>query len=270
MDPHIRWLRRRILHSLPRSVGGVFGLGSTLSFAVLLIVTDGSPLNLVPIALIGGQIVAALCVSWAVVSNPLSYRYLRGQTAATRSFRAIEPDHVDEELIERLALHRLSPLATIWDDTAAPVPAFDLFQTPKQTVTLAFSRMTNTASAYSRLDDGRILLTDSVLTVPHRSLAVNRAGGDDANSVLTSHRKALETFKEQGSNVRADDGSLFLEALMIEHDAYGALGPIVGTFFNLSSEPTPHRFLMTLEPDELLQLARDETVAPEAAPAWAR
>lgn len=270
MDPHVRWLRRRILLSLPRSVGAVFGLGSTLSFAALLLTTDASMLNLLPLALIGGQMFAGTCVAWAVVSNPLSYRYLRGQTAVERSFRALEPEHLDEELIERLVSHRLSPLATIWDDTAEPIPAFDLFQTPKQTVTVAFSRMTNTTSAYSRLDDGRILLTDSVLTVPHRQLVVNRAGGDDANSVLVAHRRALDGFKEQGCQVRADDGSLVLEAIMIEHDAYGALGPIVGTFFNLSSEPTPHRFLLTLESDELLQLAREESVSPESAPAWAR
>lgn len=261
MDPHVRWLRRRILLSLPRSVGGAYGLGSAICFLGLDFLTDGSLLSLIPWSLLAGQVLAGVGVAWALATNPLSLRYLRGHTSGPRSLRAVEPSHIDPELVEQLGRQKLTALATIWDDTAAPVPAFDLFQTPKQTVTLARSRSTGSVALFSRLDDGRILLTDSIMTVPHGKLVVNLAAGDDTNSLVTAHRQAIDKLKDRGRGVRADNGRLVLEAMVVEHDAYRDLGAVVGTFFNLTPDPAPLRFLMTLERTELMELALELEVS---------
>lgn len=266
MDPHVRWLRRRIVLSLPRSIGGVFGLGSTLCFLGLDFFTDGSLLSLIPWSLLAGQVVAGVGMAWALATNPLSFRYLHGHTSKARSLRAVEPGQIDPELVNQFGRQKLTPLATIWDHTADPVPASDLFQTPRQTVTLACSRATGSVALFSRLDDGRILLTDSIMTVPHRKLIVNLAAGDDTNSLVTSHREAIDKLKDRGHGVRADDGSLVLEAMVVEHQAYCDLGAAIGTFFNLTPEPAPLRFLMTLERTELMRLALETSDTGRSEP----
>lgn len=266
MDAHVRWLRRRILFASRRSIGPLLAGGSVLGFLGLWLVTGGGLVSLVPWSLLIGQLVTVLAVVRAALTNPLSVGYLRRFAAQPRHMRLIDAVGVDPEVLDLFGHHGLFPYATLVDELAAGEPLFDLFQTPKQTVTVSRSRRSGSVSLMSRLSDGRILLTDTVLTVPHSQLVLNLAPGRELNPLIVSHRRAVAQLHQRGLRIRPDDGRLFSEALTIEWAATAALGPLFGPFLNPTAGRAPLRFMVTLEPDELLKLAANGVGPPRLIP----
>ncbi len=245
------------------------------------------PVSAVPWALLAGQLIMGLALGWGLLTNPLSYSYVRRLSAHPYGLEPIG-NEIAPELVEELGHHSLLPWATFQPDNAdqpdsagrsesagqaddrglatgerdeADLAAtFDVFRTPKKTVTLARNRATGSMAIMTRLSDDRILLTDNVLTVPHRRLIVNRSDHDDVNSLITSHRHIIDKLLEVDLGPVADDDFVFLEVLALEHDSLAALGPVVSPFLNLTGVRPPIRLLVTLDPGELLEQALDEPV----------
>lgn len=268
MDPHVHWLRRRLLSALLRRSLAVFVLAA-IGSAAAFVAADRPLIETVPWAAIVGQVAVGLLLAWSLFTNPLDVRYLRSFLANPRRLEAVAPDDVDPDLEADLAELGLAPLATIWDDTDAPYPAFDLFQSPRRMVTAAWTRTGAGLSLYSRLDDGRVLVTDSTTTTPHRKLVVNFSPrlGDDyfAPDMAALHHNAIEELGRHGVGVRADDGDLFFDALSAEHDAYRAIGSLLGAFFNPTARRHRLRLSVTARPRQLLDLALTVGPPPRAS-----
>ncbi|MEL7158063.1 MAG: hypothetical protein AAFN30_15905 [Actinomycetota bacterium] len=261
MDPHVQWLRRRIRRSLIGQAVVVAVVGA-LATAGALTLAARPVSETVPWVLVGAQAALGALVAWSLFTNPLDLRYLSGHLATEPRFEAVVADDIDPAVVDVLAELRLRPLATIWDDGETPRPAHDLFQSARQTVTAAWSRNGGGLSLYTRLADGRILVTDSTIVVPSRSLVVNFAPGlgDDyyAEDLVALHQEALTELARWQLPARPDDGGLFLEVLATEHAAYQALGPMLACFFSPTGSRHRLRLSVTPDPGELLDLARFE------------
>ena len=256
MDAHVRWLRRRIIRRGVAAVAAVAFGASTLASATA-VAMGAEVLAAAPWGLLAGQVAALAVVAWSMFTNPLDLRYLQGHLQEPRTFHRTAPDGADEALTARMVAHRFEEVATVWDATGSePHAVFDVFATPRETVTAVHGRATGNVSLYSRLDDGRILVTDSVVTVPHSSLVLNHCPAEaESNALITSHLAMLETLGAAGIAVRADDPSIVVESLRIEHEAFRFLGPALGCFFNPTGGRYRMRLLVTPAADDLLELA---------------
>jgi hypothetical protein len=262
MDPHVSWLRRRILGDLIQRVASAYGLAVAGCLVVLRLTTDFGVLAMVAWAVVGAQVLAAGLVVWAAATNPLSYRYLRHMAANPYRLSLVAATSAPPELIEELSAHTLVPLATIWDISDGPQPVSDLFQTPQASVMVARHRALGSLSLLSRLDDGRILVTDPVRTSPHRRLVVNVAPSGDLKALLEGHLHAIDRLKAADCLIEAVDAGLFVEASAIEQEAFDTLGPYLGPFYNLLPEAAPLRFLVSVSAGELMDLALDPIRLP--------
>jgi hypothetical protein len=262
MDPHVRWLRGRIVRSLAQGAAAAYPGAFLLSLVCLRGATGASFLVAVPWAALSAQCLVAGAVVWAAFTNPLDVRYLRSRLARPRMLAVAPSTSQAAAALEPLAGHELTALATVWDTTDAPQPLFDLFQTPRASVTVARHRATDACSVLSRLDDGRILVTDTVRTAPHRRLVLNQAHAGDLGSLLASHLEGIGLLRQIGRTVEAADANLFVEFHAIEQVALQTLGPVLGPFYNPTLRPAPARFLARIGADELLGLALDPALSP--------
>ena len=249
MDPHVRWLRRRIAGTVTRFALTWFVAATAAAFVGLALLRTESLLSQTPWALLIGQLAVLAGLGRAALGNPLNVMYLRNEVEQPRQF-VVSNEKVGEEIAERFASHQLSPVAVL-HETGADEATFDLFQTPRRTVTMARNRHTESVSFCSRLSDDRILITDTFLTVPHQRLVVNRADDDDINALIHAHANALQMVAEEGTPAVGDSGDVFVEALAIEHDALVGLGAVLGPFLHLGRDRAPLRFLVSVDPQDL-------------------
>ena len=252
MDRHIRWLRHRILVSVAAKTGITFAGTFVVGVALLMWRTDASSIVTLLVAFFAAQAVTVARVMQAIRNNPLGYSFLKGYIASPYRYSiAASEGKAHDEASELLGFY---PVIAVHDATADPSPVFDLFQTGDRVTTASVSRASGAVSLFSQLDDGRILVTDSRLVVPHEGLAVNPAPGLHPARLIAAHNKAVASIPG-GATREPQALKLMSQALKLEHSAYCQLGPVLGPFLDLE----PHRrsfgrLVVTLDLDSLSRL----------------
>lgn len=230
MDRHVLWLRRRIFASIAIQIGLIFLVAFAIAGGLLAWRTDAALMTTVPAAFVAAQALTIGRFVLALRNNPLGYDYLKRYIDSPYRLSALYlSGRPHPESRELLGFHAVG---VVGDPTADPSPEFDLFQTVDQGTTAAVSRASGAVSLFSQLCDGRILVTDSRVVVPHEGLAVNVGAGLHPSRLIPAHNKAI-TASAGGAIPQSDALDLFSRALTLEHTAYCQLGPFLGPFLNL-------------------------------------
>lgn len=253
MDPHILWVRRRLARAVTAIALIWLMVATAGALIALLALTQMQAVAVLSLGVILGQLILVASLARAAFGNPLSLSYLLAQDETPCRYEP-SADNPDQGLVNLLARARLSHLTALRRAEDSEV-VFDLFQSAQSIVTLARNRQTELTALFSRLSDGRILVTDSLIVVPHSGLVVNPSGSPDLRTLMEAHRHGLALCAEQGISAVADGGHVFFEALALEHDALLAIGPVLGPFLSLEAKGKPTRFLVALGFDEVRALS---------------
>ena len=221
----------------------------------------------IPVSILAGQLAAVAQVGLGVTTNPLNYKYLKNYIANPYKFG---PTRVDGEphpiALELAEAWRLDLNFTVQDQSADPPPVFDLLQSPSKVVTVSVSRASGVVSFLSLTEDGRIVHTDNFLVLPHEQLIVNTVKGD-AQALASSHVQLVDGLAKRGLKCVPTPPRIFLDAMKLEQETYGDVGPFLGSFLNIEDAAAPHRMAISLKREELLELAlSDLPTEPVAAP----
>lgn len=236
MDRHAPALRSRIIASVAAQIGATFVVVVAITVTLMQWQTDESLLVSMFPALVIAQAVALGRVGYAMRNNPLNYRFVRHFIETPFRYRVSRfVDEVREAHDSARTLPGFLAVATIRDDDASPAPVFDVLQDPSCLVAASVSRASGAIALISLLRDGRLLVTDSRLIPPHESLVMNPAEKNTAVSLISAHRRAM---LQRGDVVRIDPSAhqIVLRSLLIEYEAYRALGPWLSPFLLLESQ----------------------------------
>ena len=257
MDAHVSWLRRRAATSVVKQLLGTFALVAAVVGGLVWWQTDRDWLVAFAVAVAAGQVAVVARGLQAMRSNALDHEFL---TSYIEGGHELAVDHHDFETHHERCddLDGFLRLFAIHDLGADPAPTFELLHTEDCTITATVSRASGSISLYSKLADGRFLVTDRRLILPNRRLIVNVVDDDTPMAMVAAHRAALE---RSPVDVVATPHALELIQLVhdAEHASYRQLGPWLGSFLNLD----PHRRqLLSLtaspDPDEIFRLGLDD------------
>lgn len=255
VDPHLCWLRWRLLRWLARSV--LLGVGVGAMLGSLVLVAGGRPaMSAVPEAVVGAQLVMGGVLGWAAATNPLGLGYLRSRLrdgAAVAQVGTIVPPVRPE--LDRFGLR---PLGVVTVGPPALEAGLEVHRRPDGVVTALHSPTTGRLTLLSRLDDGRIVVTDDMATVPHQRLVVNVAPGGQPQTLMRSHLAVIERAAFEGCRLQPEGGVIVVEALELEHQGLAGLGALA-SFFDPTTVGRSLRLLPPLAPADLLALALGPT-----------
>lgn len=241
MHRHQRWLRRRIMWSVATQTAATAAVAALVLMAVLWWRTDASFGVIALGSLALGQLVATVRLAHAVRSNPLPGRFL--QTYLERPYdwqvEAADPTWTAPD-----ALAGFIPAATVRGLGREPSPSWRVWVNEIRGVVASESVETGDLTLISALANGRALVTDSRLIPPHPELELVVAKPDH-RSLLVAHRTAVAGRFDLR---HFDDGPAALVCAVLdrEHQAWDAVGPLLGPFLN----PEP------LEPNRARLVAR--------------
>lgn len=266
MDRHTRWLRRRIVAATTRRLVAEAAAVCVVSVASLVVAN-------VPLGLIGPwaativQIWVAGRIAGALVANPLNHRFLdhyanREMEFDPRPYEPVATEDLDEEDPDPVLLHRSNEATSLPSVGLHPVTTLvssgndrlglDVYQPINR---LAVAIVSATTLLATRLDDGRILVTTSVLTAPQEQLVVNFWPGAAADDLAARHAGALRSLHRMGTKPIRCGPELAADVLVIEREAFAGLGPFLGSFLSLDAKPKPHLLQTAIDPRELIKLA---------------
>ena len=159
MDAHVSWLRRRAATSVVRQLLVTFAVFAALTGGLAHWQTDGDWLVAFAVAVAAGQVATVMRGLQAIRSNALDHEfltdYIEGGHELAVHHRDFEAHH------ERCDdLDGFLRLFAIKDLGADPAPVFELLHTADCAVTATVSRASGAVTLYSRLADGRIVVTD--------------------------------------------------------------------------------------------------------------
>jgi hypothetical protein len=267
MDRHVLWLRRRVLASIARKTAATWAVAFVVASVLILWRTSLETVGALAVAFVAAQLVAVARIVMAVRNNPLSYEFLRRYIDGRHRYTIFETDGDQHEIASELL--GFYHVITVHDPEALPSPVFDLYQTADRVTTAAVSRVTGAVSLCSKVGDGRVLVTDSRVVVPHEGLVVNIAPGKHPALLIPSHHRALAGVP--GGGVPEPLAlKMMSRTLMLEHEAYSQLGPLLGSFLDLE----PHRrsfgrLFAGIHPEELSRLGLPDRPGPDSSPAAA-
>ncbi len=205
----------------------------------------------VVVSFLVAQLVAGGRLLIAIESNPLNRRYLRRYGDRPLRFRSLhpaDPPHDAAASLPEFGLHRS---ATIGDLEGDATMVFDLFQSGNRLVTVAVARKTGSVSVLSELDDGRLVVTVGVTTLPNERLVVNVVPGGSLPKLLAAHRSLLESLIGRRARPIPSSPEVFVRSLHLEQQSYVALGPVIGSFLDVTGAGRTARLAVRLDPDDL-------------------
>lgn len=265
LDPHVRWLRTRIQRTLARSTAVAWLVAAVVATAGLHRLGAARWAVAVPGGLALGLGVVVVAVARAALTNPFSVGWLRARRRANRRLQLGPVDPLAPPLGRSAAV-----TAAVWDRSEPPRPVVDLYHASGR-VLVARHRGEGWLSVLTRLDDGRILVTDTAAPVPHSRLVVNLVLDGDLDALLGRHGEVAAALGSSGAPGERADPALYLELRAVEEAALAQLGPRLAPFANPFPPARQLRLLGPLPPAELLHLAGVAAVgATGATPATGR
>ncbi len=201
-------------------------------------------------SLLLAQLVAGGRLLLAVETGPLHRRYLRAYGERPLRFRPLALDQTEHEIgasLPDFGLHRSAAIGDLEGDVSM---VFDLYQSTNRVVTVAVARNTGSVSVLSELDDGRVVVTVAVTTVPNERLVVNVVPHGSLPQLLAAHRNLLESLIGRRARPIPSSPEVFVRSLHLEQESFVALGPVVGSFLDLTGARTV-RLAVGLDPDTL-------------------
>lgn len=219
------------------TAGGV----ALVALALLWWRTEWSMAAVLLVAILVGQLAAALRVAHAMRSNPLSGRFL--QTYLERPYDW-QVEAADQTWTAPDALAGFLPAATVRGMGREPSPAWRVWFNEIRGVIAAESVATGDLTLISALTNGRVLVTDSRLIPPHPEVELVVAAPDH-RELLVAHRTAI-AGRFDLRPLDHDPAAIVCTVLDREHDAWDAVGPLLGPFL----DPEP------LEPNRARLVAR--------------
>ncbi len=241
-----------------------------LAEAALLIVVGGivitasaglSP-SLLGALLAGGALWAALRAFTAAMSNPLSRRYLRSYVRQSFVFEMAPLEPVERAPVAVLGRFGFQRAGAIRDREGNPSLDFELLTVPSRLVCAAVGRAPGSTVLLSRLDDGRLLVTTTLLVPPGRGLVVNVVTDADEGALAVAHQSALSRADVYGIHAAATPPAAFLDLVRLEREAYRALGLWCATFLDLSGRGANGRLLVPIPVADVLDRSLAGTGGP--------
>ncbi len=248
-DPHIRWIRARIVRTVARLAAAGWAVVAVAATGGLHWLRDLRWPVAVPVGALLALAPVALLLVRAVLANPFSVGWLRARRQANRRLELGRAGDLAPPLGRSV-----TAVAAAWDRGDPPRPVVDLYRGPGG-VLVARYRGEGWLSVLSRLHDGRILITDAASPVPHSRLVVNLVPDGDLGSLLARHGEVAAALGAGGQPGQQTDPSLYLELRAVEEAALAQLGPRLAPFFNPFPPARRLRFLGPLPPAALLALA---------------
>lgn len=251
-DRHVRWLRRRLARGVAGLAIGWFATGALVAAAAAAIRGERSPEELATIAGIGAGVAFAV-FAFAIVVHPRGLVSWRRRRRRGPCRYELASDGAISEVVDRfreLGFHPVVTIAPFGTDR----PVFDLFQDPSQTMTAVWRRRSSTIALYSRLRDGRIVVTDPRTAIPNERILVPSVADRFDATVVIAHRHALDGLAYRRCGPVPDDGYVFIQALAVQHEATLGLGPVLGPFLSVEGRTRPLRWKVAVDLDELAAL----------------
>ncbi|MEM9037272.1 MAG: hypothetical protein AAGA99_26455 [Actinomycetota bacterium] len=248
----MRWFRRRIRRGVTRRLVALV-VSTTLAVAGVAQAGGWLPPELA--APIGVAIGSALASAWfvtAMFTNPLDLRYLRAYLGEDVEIE--RPD--DAGAGEPTAVRSRRFCYSIEDETAGGATVFDVHAAGHLIISRA--RASGATVFYSRLADGRAIVTDRQLTAPRTGWMLHPVRDDDAATRLRQHCALLDRIAERGVPVDpAPDPGIVIEHLSAERASYRELGSILGCFVDVDGDRRRSRLAVDVAAAELLALPAD-------------
>ncbi len=199
-----------------------------------------------------GQAVALTWFLAALSANPLTYRYLSGYLRRRPRLGTTPSDGPAHPVAGAFESRGFARGPATRDGTVLNGPVWDLFQTPGREVTAVVGRSSGSLSIVTPLGDGRILQTSTLQSPPHRQFVVNTVAGAEPQELLASHLRLVGVFANGGVRPVSAPTSLWSEIAAVEHEAYQALGPVLGSLWNLSGGRSWLRLLVPIRSERVL------------------
>lgn len=257
----IRWLRRLVLRAVSRRL---------LAEAALLIVvaglvataTIGFDPQVLGALLAGGVLWGALRALTAAMSNPLSRRYLRSYVRQSFVFEMAPLEPVERAPVTVLGRFGFQRAGAIRDRAGNPSLSFELLTVPSRLVCAAVGHAPGSTVLLSRLNDGRLLVSTTLLVPPGRGLVVNVVPDADEGALAVAHQSALSRADAYGVRAVATPPAAFLDLVRLEREAYRALGLWCATFLDLSGRGANGRLLVPVPLADVLERSLAGTGGP--------
>lgn len=200
------------------------------------------------VAILGGQLVAALHLVMAWTSNPVPRRYLGEWIEQGEALRGVPFDPADGRDLSELQLTPSFSLATYGDE---PQVVFDVAGAPNGVAVAVAGRHSSSISLVSRLSDGRLAVTADSALLPHPMLVSAVAPSSEPAEVLAAHRALLAAQFEQRRRPVPVTPEIAHDLLRVERRSWEAVGPLLGPFFSLTGRSKPWRLTHRLDPADL-------------------
>ncbi len=207
-----------------------------------------------PTGVLVAEVVLAVWLIVAIETNPLNRRFLRRYEDRTLRFRALdevgEPHPTGDELVK----YGVSRVGAVADADGDDAMVFDLYQPANRMVTIGLGRLTGSLLVITALDGDRFAVSSTSTVLPTDRLVVNSVPGAALQTLLASHRRLLDEVRANGARHRSAPPEAFAEVMRLEHEAYRALGPVVGSFCHLGRRPRSLRLLYWIDPVEVRRM----------------
>lgn len=248
MDLHVMWFRARIVRRVTTRLATVGGAVAALAGAALWL---GGGTGLATAAVTGLLIGAGLAGCWLVFSlftNPIEHRYLRAYLA-----EALEVHRPEQSPLPHDDGRGAPSLRFTLVDRTADAPVCSVYASGRVIV----SRSTNAGKVvmYSRLADGRMIVTDTQLTVPRTDVIMNLCRDADLSTQADHHQALLNRLSSEGMLIDpSPDPHLVIDYLAGEREAFRQLGSIWGCFVSVDGPSSVMELTVDVARSELLAL----------------
>ncbi len=220
-------------------------------------------------ALFVAQLVVGLRLLSAIEFNPLNRRYLGRYTEQSLRFRSVRPDGAPHPVAESIEDYGLRPVVVVGrapadGETLDPTMVFDIYQSDNRVVTVAVGRASGSVSIMTELDDRRIVVTSDLVMLPHELLVANAQPGASLPTLLKSHRSLLDSLIGRAPRVgrrarlAASSPEVFGRVMRLEQASFQCLGPVVGSFCDLTHRRFSWRLAHRLDPAAILAQSFDD------------
>lgn len=297
VDRHLRWLRSQVVRSIVAQTARWF-VASVVILCVAVLVqgglrigadasTSGDSLGITTTGrlgnqaldafdamavLIGAQLIVALRLVAAIEFNPLNRRYLTSYGDTPQRFRAVRADGDMSGLALELPAYGLHPVVSVGRVDDEPSMVFDLHQSVNRLVTVAVGRLSGSITVLTELDDRRIVVTADAALLPHELIVANAKPSATLTELLASHRRLLQAIIDgaplQGRAAKPIGSSpeVFVRHIQLEQAAFQCIGPVVGSFCDLTGRRFSWRLRYRLDPAAMLGLSLDCSPTDDGKP----
>jgi hypothetical protein len=248
MDLHVMWFRGRII----RRIGAKLALVATvLTVATAVAAWAGAGTGPAASAGLGVLVGATVSLGWlalAIFTNPIDHRYLRAYLDEDVEVRVPETSPLPPPLTEG----KTRPVFSLHDRTGDAVVC-SVYSAGH--IIASRSGVTDATVLYSRLVDGRTVVTDTQLSVPRSGCIANLCRGGDLAALAECHQELLDTLANAGLLIDpSPDPKIVVEHLCAEREAFRQLGSILGCFVAVDGRRTAMDLTVDIDPAELLGL----------------